>query len=82
MFLLSGAGAVEEESEVEECLSSEEHPAREASAKTARPDKIKIGGRTEVLVEFIDVRIRGDRIHANGVNTPVVVIINSYSCGT
>ncbi len=73
---------VEEESEAEECLSSEEHPAREASAKAARQDKIKVGGRTEVLVIFIGARIRGDRIQANGVNTPEVVIINSYTCGT
>jgi hypothetical protein len=77
MSLLSGDSVVEEESEAEECLSSEAHPAREASAKTAKQDKIKVEGRMEILVIFINVRIRHDRIHANGVNTPVVIIINA-----
>jgi hypothetical protein len=70
MSLLSGDSVVEEESEAEECLSSEEHPVKEASARAARQDKIKIGGRTEVWVIVINMRICCDGIHASRVNTP------------
>jgi hypothetical protein len=42
MSLLSGDIVVEEDSE--ECLSSLAHPTREANAKAARQEKIKIEG--------------------------------------
>ena len=45
MSLLSGDSVVEEDSEVEECLSSSAHPTSEAIAKAAKQEKIKIDGR-------------------------------------
>jgi hypothetical protein len=57
MALLS-ADIVAEESEEEECLLSQAHPAREASAMAARQRKINAEGRMEVLIIFINERIR------------------------
>ncbi len=74
MSLLSGDIIVEEDSE--ECLSSLAHPARETSAKAARHEKIKVEGRMEVFVIFINVTIRqklippmGCRPHDIGVDS-------------
>ena len=58
MSLLSGDIVVEEDSEVEECLSSSAQPASEARAKATRQEKIKVEGRMEVLVILINVTIR------------------------
>ena len=68
--MVSGDIVAEEDSVVEDWLLSLAQPAREASAKAARQEKIKVEGRMEVLVVFINVRIRRDCIHASGVNTP------------
>jgi hypothetical protein len=58
MSLLSVDIVVVEELEVEERFSSLAQPAREASAKAARQEKIKVDGRMEVLVIFINETIR------------------------
>lgn len=58
MSLLSVVIVADDESEVEECLSSSAQPTREASAKAARQEKIKVDGRMEVFVIFINIRIR------------------------
>jgi hypothetical protein len=70
MSLLSGDIVVAEDWDVEEWHLSEAHPDRETSAKAARQEKINVEGRMEVLVIVINVRLRRDRNHANGVNTP------------
>jgi hypothetical protein len=44
MSLVSADIAVAEVSELEDCLSSLAHPTREASAKAATQDKIKVEG--------------------------------------
>ena len=56
MSLLSVDIVVAEESE--ECFSSHAQPTREASAKAATQEKIKVERRIEVLVIFIDVILR------------------------
>ena len=56
MSLLSVDIVVEDDSE--ECFSSQAHPARETSAKAARQEKIKVEGRMEVFVIFINMTIR------------------------
>ncbi len=53
MSLLSVDIVVEEDSELEECLSSLAHPVSEASAKAARQEKIKVERRMEFLVILI-----------------------------
>ena len=58
MSLLSVDIVVVEELEVEERFSSLAQPAREASAKAARQEKIKVDGRMEVLVIFINAILR------------------------
>ena len=58
MSLLSGVNVVDDESEVVECLSSSAQPTSEARAKAARQVRINVEGRMEVLVMFINVRIR------------------------
>ena len=55
MSLLSVDIVAEEDSE---CFSLHAQPAREASAKAARQEKIKVEGRMEVFVIFINVTIR------------------------
>jgi hypothetical protein len=55
MSLASVDVVAEEDSE--ECFSSQAHPAREASANAARQEKIKVDGRMEAVVLFINVRI-------------------------
>jgi hypothetical protein len=70
MSLLSVDIVVAEDCEVQELHLSEAHPDKETSAKAARQEKINVEGRMEVLVMVINVRIRCDCIHANGVNTP------------
>ena len=47
----------DEESQVVECLSLSAQPTSEASVKATRQVKIKVEGRMEVLVIFINVRI-------------------------
>ena len=44
--------------ELEECFSSHAQPTREARAKAATQEKIKVVRRMEVLFIFINVRIR------------------------
>jgi hypothetical protein len=58
MSLLSVNIVEEADSEVEECFSSQAHPAREASAKPARQEKINAEGRMEVLIIFINENVR------------------------
>jgi hypothetical protein len=58
MSLLSVDIVAEDDSEVEVCLSSSAQPTSEASAKAARQEKIKVEGRMEVFVLFINVTIR------------------------
>jgi hypothetical protein len=70
MFLVSVDIVVDEESEVEDWLLSSAHPAREASAKAARQEKINVEGRMEVLVVFINVNVRRNHICSYGVYTP------------
>jgi hypothetical protein len=70
MFLVSVDIVVEEDSEVEAWLLSLAHPARAASAKAARQEKINVEGRMEVVVVFINVNVRRNRICSYGVNTP------------
>jgi len=57
MALLSG-DIVAEESDDEEWLLSQAHPVSETSALAARQQKSNVEGRMEVLVIFINVRIR------------------------
>jgi hypothetical protein len=66
MFLVSVDIVVAEDSDVEDWLLSSAHPAREASAKAARQEKINVEGRMEVLVVFINVRIRRGPISPMG----------------
>ena len=66
MSLLSGVSVVEEDSEVEECFSSLAHPAREASAKAARQERIKVEERMDVFVMVINVRIAQEPTSAMG----------------
>ena len=66
MSLVSGDIVAEEDSVVEDWLLSLAQPAREASAKAARQEKIKVEGRMEVLVVFINVRIRQEPISPMG----------------
>ena len=64
MSLLSVDIVVAEESE--ECFSSHAQPTREASAKAPRQEKIKVAGRMEALVIFINERIRLEPISPMG----------------
>jgi hypothetical protein len=57
MALVSGDIVAAEESEEEEWLLSQAHPVREASTKAVRQETIKVAGRREVLLIFINVRI-------------------------
>jgi hypothetical protein len=66
MFLVSDDIVVAEDSEVEDWLLSLAQPAREASAKAARQEKINVEGRMEVLVVFINVRIRREPVFPMG----------------
>jgi hypothetical protein len=66
MSLLSGDRVAEEDSEVEQCLSSLAQPAREASAKAARQERINVEGRREVFVIFINVTIRREPVSPMG----------------
>jgi len=70
MSLVSGDIVVEEDSEVEDWLLSLAQPAREASAKAARQEKINVEGRMEVVFVFINVKVRRNRICSYGVYTP------------
>jgi hypothetical protein len=70
MFLVSVDIVVAEDWEVEDWHLSLAQPAREASAKAARQEKINVEGRTEVLVVFINVKVRRNHICSYGVNTP------------
>jgi hypothetical protein len=70
MFLVSVDIVVEEDWEVEDGHLSLAHPAREASAKAARQEKINVEGRIGVEVVFINVKVRRNRICSYGVNTP------------
>ena len=56
MSLVSVEVVAEEESE--ECFSSLAHPAREASAKAATQEKIKVERRSDSFVIFVNVTIR------------------------
>ena len=58
MSLLSVDIVVEEDSEVEEWHLSQAHPDREISAKAVRQEKIRVEGRMEVLIIFINVTVR------------------------
>jgi hypothetical protein len=63
MSLLSVGIVVADDSEVEECFSSQAQPVREASANPARQVKSKIGA---VLVIFINLRLRREPTHPMG----------------
>jgi len=58
MSLLSVDMVAEDDSVVEDCLSSSEQPTREASAKAAMQERIKVEGRRQIFFIFIKVTIR------------------------
>ena len=66
MSLLSEGIVVEDDSDVEQCLSSLAQPAREVSTKAARQEKISVEGRMEVFVIFVNVTIRREPISPMG----------------
>jgi len=58
MSLLSGNVVAEEDFEVEECFSSQAHPAREARVKTAKQEKNTADVREAIFFIFVNLTIR------------------------
>ena len=75
MSLLSVDIVVAEESDMEEWPLSQAQPDRETSAKAVRQEKIKVEGRKEVLVIFINVRIRQEPISPMGCTPHDVIAV-------
>ena len=66
MSLLSVDMVAEDDSVVEDCLSSSEQPTREASAKAARQERIKVEGQGHIFFIFVNLTIRRERISPMG----------------